>query len=76
MTCDVGTHIANEIEKYQFGRCLGSGGAGKVFAASCKESGLQVAIKVVAVSCEEQRHEALQEAAIMAALDHPHICKL
>jgi len=69
-------HAADVAERYDLGKCLGSGACGQVFIATCKRSAGQVAIKQVWVKSAEQRSEALREASTMMSLEHPHICKL
>jgi len=71
------TYIGVDIaEHYEIGCKIGCGSAGQVFVASSKASGQQVAIKQILAGDEEQRREAINEANIMKALDHPNICKL
>lgn len=63
-------------DHYEMVGKIGSGSAGQVFAARSKVTYQQVAVKQILVGDEEQRREALCEADIMRALDHPNICKL
>jgi serine/threonine protein kinase len=76
MACNMDVRIFDPFENYDFGKCLGSGAGGKVYAATCKRKGVQVAIKQIPVSEAEHRSEALKEVSVMVAMDHPNIIKL
>lgn len=67
---------------FNIGKCLGSGGFGKVFYAKVsKDAGLppnvkQVALKITSHSTPKDRSMNLNEVCFMLHCDHPSICKL
>jgi serine/threonine-protein kinase len=66
-------------EDYQVVRLLGYGGMGEVYLAQHHLTGQQVAIKVLAMHLSEEvdlRIRFLDEARILARLDHPNIVML
>lgn len=66
-------------EDYQIQRLLGYGGMGEVYLAGHHLTGQQVAIKVLAMHLAEEvdlRIRFLDEARILARLDHPNIVML
>ncbi len=66
-------------EDYQIVRLLGYGGMGEVYLARHHLTGQQVAIKVLAMHLSEEvdlRIRFLDEARILARLDHPNIVML
>lgn len=71
---------AQEVGDYILGRTLGSGTTGKVKIAVHKETGQQVAIKIIKKSQFETRPDLRskiqREIALMRLLDHPHLMKL
>ena len=69
-----------EVGEYILGRTLGSGTTGKVKIAVHKETGQQVAIKIIKKSQFEVKpdlqRKIRREVALMRLLDHPHLMKL
>ncbi len=70
-----GTHI----REYRIDRMLGEGGMGEVYLAVDENTDRRVAIKVVAPELMRDqgvRRRFLEEARVMASLEHPHIVTL
>ena len=68
-----------EVREYCIERMLGEGGMGEVYLAEQTTTGRQVAMKVVAPELmrdEGVRRRFMEEARVMAALDHPSIVSL
>jgi serine/threonine-protein kinase len=66
------------IGEYQLGELLGEGGMGRVYAATERLSGREVALKLVRAESaggERLRARFLSEMAILTRLDHPHIVR-
>ena len=65
-------------DSYDLGARLGEGAYSLVFRARHRASGLEVAVKVAAKErmSENDRKRLVEEVAIMARLDHPHILAL
>ncbi|MGH8862246.1 MAG: protein kinase domain-containing protein, partial [Jatrophihabitantaceae bacterium] len=61
---------------YRVEELLGAGSSGEVWRARVNSTGVPVALKRIWLSGREQRDTALSEAAILSALDHPHLMKL
>ena len=67
------------VREYCIERMLGKGGMGEVYLADQTTTGRQVAMKVVAPELmrdEGVRRRFMEEARVMAALDHPSIVSL
>lgn len=65
------------LEEYSKVRLLGEGSFGKAYLVHCKHSGDCAVIKEINVGhmSEEEKKQALKEAKIMEALQHPHIIR-
>ena len=55
---------------------IGSGASGEVWRGRVTATGAGVALKRIWLSGPAQRKAALSEAAMLSALDHPHLMKL
>ena len=67
------------VREYRIKRMLGQGGMGEVYLADQTTTGRQVAMKVVAPELmrdEGVRRRFMEEARVMAALEHPNIVTL
>lgn len=67
------------VREYQIVKKLGEGGMGSVFLAEHTQTGQQVAMKVVAAELmldQNVKRRFLEEARVMAALNHPNIVPL
>jgi serine/threonine protein kinase len=64
---------AVHVPGYTLGRQLGSGDFGVVFAAHEDSSGRPVAIKLLPIRSPQARSQAVREAALLAAIQHPHL---
>lgn len=69
-----------EVGNYTIGRTLGTGTTGKVKIATDKETGKQVAVKIIKKSQFDLKPELEgkihREIALMQILDHPHLLNL
>jgi len=61
------------IEKYQILRELGAGGMGRVYLAFDQDLQRRLALKIVKGGTSEQLRRFVEEAQVMAQLDHPNI---
>ena len=61
---------------YRVEELLGAGSSGEVWRARVDATGVAVAVKRIWLSDRAQRAAALSEAAMLSALDHPHLMKL
>jgi serine/threonine protein kinase len=71
--------IGSTIVHYRIVRKLGEGGMGVVYGAVDTRTDQPVALKLLAPSLagdERARQRLLREARVMAALDHPNICRV
>jgi len=65
------------VGPYVLGRTLGRGTTGKVKAAQHKDTGLEVAIKIVKKAyVKTHKNKIAREIAVMRLLDHPYVLKL
>lgn len=69
-----------EVGEYVLGRTLGTGTTGKVKVAERKDTGEQVAIKIIKKSSfdlkPDLQRKIRREIALMRLMDHPHLLKL
>ena len=63
-------------ERYQIQQKLGEGGMGVVYLAYDLDLKRRVALKIVRTSTRESAHRFVEEAQVMAQLDHPNIVPL
>ncbi len=61
---------------FMIGELLGSGNSSEVWAARIAATGEQVALKRVALTESDALRAARTEAALLTALDHPHLIRL
>ena len=61
---------------YKVEDLIGAGSSGEVWRASVTSTGVPVALKRIWLSERAQREAAISEAAMLSALDHPHLMKL
>src|ERR1700759_1356728 len=61
---------------YRIEELLGAGSSGGGWRARGAATGVAVAVKRIWLSDKAQRVAALAEAAMLSALDHPHLMKL
>jgi hypothetical protein len=61
---------------YRVEDLIGAGSSGEVWRASVTSTGVPVALKRIWLSERAQRQAAIAEAAMLSALDHPHLMKL
>lgn len=65
------------VGPYVLGRTLGRGTTGKVKAATHKDTGLEVAVKIVKKQyVRTHKKKVAREIAVMRLLDHPNVLKL
>ncbi len=64
------------LRGYTVERLLGSGASGEVWRAHVNGSGEPVALKRITVADRDQARRAETEAALLSALDHPHLVRL
>jgi hypothetical protein len=64
------------VRGYAVEQLLGAGSSSDVWRARAISSGAPVALKRIFVADERQRSRALDEAALLAALDHPNLVRL
>jgi eukaryotic-like serine/threonine-protein kinase len=75
----VGRLTGRNIDGFQLGSVVGRGAMGEVYQATSKDSGQEVAFKVLHPHLSESRKQVsrfFREAQIIAALESPHIPKL
>jgi tetratricopeptide (TPR) repeat protein len=65
--------VSTPDERYEIVELLGEGGSGRVYAATDKRLGREIALKVVDRRNEVVREMFLQEARVTASLDHPNV---
>ncbi len=70
------TRGAWRLPGYRVEDLIGAGSSGEVWRASVTSTGVPVALKRVWLSERAQREGAISEAAMLSALDHPHLMKL
>jgi len=68
-----GAHIAPVVPGYTLEARLGRGGSGEVWRAAPRRGGPPVAVKVLVAGDPERQ---AREAALLGALDHPHLVRL
>jgi eukaryotic-like serine/threonine-protein kinase len=68
-----GAHVAPVVPGYTLETRLGRGGSGEVWRAVPRRGGAPVAIKVLVAGDPERQ---AREAALLGALDHPHLVRL
>ena len=68
-----GAHIAPVVPGYTLEARLGRGGSGEVWRAVPRRGGPPVAVKVLVAGDPERQ---AREAALLGALDHPHLVRL
>jgi hypothetical protein len=61
---------------YRVEELIGSGSSGEVWRGRVAATGVAVALKRIWLSDRAQRKDALSEAAMLSALDHPHLMAL
>ncbi|HET8582917.1 MAG TPA: protein kinase [Jatrophihabitans sp.] len=64
------------LRGYTVERLLGSGSSGDVWQARAGSAGVPVALKRIVIASDEQLRRAHDEAALLAALEHPNIVRL
>jgi tetratricopeptide (TPR) repeat protein len=64
------------VGRYEVGRLIGEGGMGQVYAATDRELGRTVALKVAFGRDEESQSRLRREAQHASRLNHPHICTI
>ncbi|HLQ37470.1 MAG TPA: serine/threonine-protein kinase [Planctomycetota bacterium] len=67
-----------ELSRYQLGELLGEGGMARVFRATDRTDGRQLALKVLRPELSKdptQKERFVREARLLLELDHPHIVK-
>ncbi len=70
------TREAWRLPGYRVEELIGAGSSGEVWRARVISTGVPVALKRIWLSERAQREAALSEAAMLSALDHPHLMKL
>jgi hypothetical protein len=70
------TRGAWRLPGYRVEDLIGAGSSGEVWRASVTSTGVPVALKRIWLSERAQRQTAISEAAMLSALDHPHLMKL
>ncbi len=70
------TRGAWRLPGYRVEELIGAGSSGEVWRASVTSTGVPVALKRIWLSERAQRQAAISEAAMLSALDHPHLMKL
>src|ERR1700733_12055230 len=70
------TRSAWRLPGYRVEELLGCGSSGGGWRGRVNETGVAVAVKRIWLSDRAQRAAALSEAAMLSALDHPHLMKL
>ena len=68
-----GAHVAPVVPGYTLDARLGRGGSGEVWRALPRRGGPPVAVKVLVAGDPERQ---AREAALLGALDHPHLVRL
>jgi hypothetical protein len=64
------------LSGYRVEELIGSGSTGEVWRARVTSTGVPVALKRIWLSERARREDALSEAAMLSALDHPHLMAL
>jgi serine/threonine protein kinase len=70
------TRGAWRLPGYRVEDLIGAGSSGEVWRATVTSTGVPVAHKRIWLSERAQRQAAISEAAMLSALDHPHLMKL
>ena len=70
------TRGAWRLPGYRVEDLIGAGSSGEVWRASVTSTGVPVALKRIWLSERAQRQAAISEAAMLSALDHPHLMRL
>jgi len=70
------TRGAWRLSGYRVEELIGSGSTGEVWRARVTSTGVPVALKRIWLSERARREDALSEAAMLSALDHPHLMAL